>query len=115
MAPALTMAVLAPAKINLSLRVIGRRADGYHLLQSLMVPVSLYDEVRLTVTHGDAGRIQLLCDAPGVPCGEDNLVCQAARLFLARTGWRLGCGSIFSSKSRPAAVWEGAAAMRQPP
>ena len=90
MAPALTMAVLAPAKINLSLRVIGRRTDGYHLLQSLMVPVSLYDEVRLTVTHGDAGRIQLLCDAPGVPCGEDNLVCQAARLFLARTGVEAG-------------------------
>jgi 4-diphosphocytidyl-2-C-methyl-D-erythritol kinase len=37
--------IRAPAKINLSLRVVGRRADGYHLLDTIMVPVSLYDDL----------------------------------------------------------------------
>jgi 4-diphosphocytidyl-2-C-methyl-D-erythritol kinase len=90
MDPDLTMAVLAPAKVNLSLRVTGRRADGFHLLQSLMVPVSLYDELRITATQGDAGRITLTCDTPGIPGGQDNLVCRAARLLLARTATEAG-------------------------
>ncbi len=37
--------IRAPAKINLTLRVVGKRADGYHLLDTIMVPVSLYDEI----------------------------------------------------------------------
>jgi len=37
--------IRAPAKINLRLRVVGKRADGYHLLDTIMLPVSLYDEI----------------------------------------------------------------------
>ncbi len=42
--------VLAPAKVNLCLRVLGRRADGYHLLDSIFVSVSLYDRLHLRLT-----------------------------------------------------------------
>ena len=41
------MKIRAPAKINLRLRVVGKRADGYHLLDTIMAPVSLYDEIEI--------------------------------------------------------------------
>ena len=60
---------LAPAKLNLSLQVFGKRPDGYHNIRSVMVPVSLYDEV--TVEEAPAG-ISVECDAPGVPTDGGN-------------------------------------------
>ena len=42
--PPLTEKVRAPAKLNLTLRIVGRRYDGYHLLDTLVLPVSLYDD-----------------------------------------------------------------------
>ena len=48
-----TMQSLAPAKINVYLRIVGRRPDGYHLLDSLMVPISLYDEIHIAVALGE--------------------------------------------------------------
>jgi 4-diphosphocytidyl-2-C-methyl-D-erythritol kinase len=45
------MQILAPAKINLSLKILGRRNDGFHELDTLIVPISLYDEMRI-----DKGR-----------------------------------------------------------
>ncbi len=41
------MRIRAPAKVNLSLRVVGKRRDGYHLIDSIMAPVSLYDEIEI--------------------------------------------------------------------
>lgn len=71
----------APAKINLSLRILGPRADGFHEIETLMAPVSLYDE--LTITAGDAsGEIEFTCDDSILPTGDDNLVVRAAGLFL---------------------------------
>jgi len=81
--------IRAPAKINWTLRVVGRRADGYHLLDTIMLPVSLYDEVEIRKLGGAAGRqnsgapvIQLRCADPQVPKGEENLAYRAARLIL---------------------------------
>jgi 4-diphosphocytidyl-2-C-methyl-D-erythritol kinase len=68
--------VLAPAKLNLFLEVLGRRADGYHEIESLMVTVSLHD--RLTLIDDPSGEIRLECNDPGVPTGSDNLVIKAA-------------------------------------
>ncbi len=68
----------APAKINLSLLVVGRRADGYHLLHTKMQKVSLFDEVELRAS--DAG-IRLRCEGEDVPDTEENLVYKAAALF----------------------------------
>ena len=48
-----TMQSLAPAKINLYLRIVGRRPDGYHLLDSMMVPISLYDDIHIAVALGE--------------------------------------------------------------
>ena len=74
---------LAPAKLNLSLQVFGKRPDGYHNIRSVMVPVSLYDEV--TVEEAPAG-ICVECDAPGVPTDAANSCHKAAALFLAWAG-----------------------------
>jgi 4-diphosphocytidyl-2-C-methyl-D-erythritol kinase len=78
---------LAPAKLNLSLQVFGKRPDGYHNVRSVMVPVSLYDEV--TVEEAPAG-IVVDCDAPGVPTDATNSGHKAAALFLAWAGTPAG-------------------------
>lgn len=73
----------APAKINLYLKVTGRRADGYHTLETLMQKVSLYDELELR--RGEPG-IRLCCPGCALPENHDNLVYRAAELFLAKRG-----------------------------
>lgn len=78
---------LAPAKLNLHLRVVGRRRDGYHLLDSLMVPISLFDRVACSPTPN--GSIRLRCSNPRLE-GEDNLGWRAATLLRQVTGCRKG-------------------------
>jgi len=78
--------VQAPAKINLYLRVIGRRPDGYHLLASLMQKVALFD--RVEILRADGGMI-LDCPDSSLPINVDNIVLQAAQLFGAAFADRL--------------------------
>jgi 4-diphosphocytidyl-2-C-methyl-D-erythritol kinase len=75
---------LAPAKVNLSLRVLGRRPDGFHDLRSLMVPVSVFDE--LVFSHKEEGDLDFFCDAEELPSDESNLVVRAVRLFCGSVG-----------------------------
>jgi 4-diphosphocytidyl-2-C-methyl-D-erythritol kinase len=70
------LVVAAPAKLNLFLEVRGKRPDGYHDLETLMVAVDLYDTLELAATAD--GRITLECDPPGLPTGPENLVYKAA-------------------------------------
>ena len=56
----------APAKINLSLDVRGRRPDGYHELATVMQTVDLYDTI--TLTDNDSGEVTVSCNYEGVPC-----------------------------------------------
>jgi 4-diphosphocytidyl-2-C-methyl-D-erythritol kinase len=79
--------VLCPAKVNLYLRVVGRRPDGYHELVTVMQPLTLADE--LNVSLGGEG-IRLECEAADLPCGADNLVWRAAARFQEETGQRPG-------------------------
>lgn len=71
--------VKAPAKINLFLRVTGKRPDGYHDLHTLMCPLALYDT--LTLSTGKKGVV-VVCDHPGVPQDASNLAARSAYLFL---------------------------------
>jgi 4-diphosphocytidyl-2-C-methyl-D-erythritol kinase len=84
-----TLALDAPAKINLYLRVTGRRADGYHYLATLMQKVSLFD--RLLLRKIDTG-IRVFCPDSNLPEDEGNLVYRAARLFLQTMAPRLQGG-----------------------
>lgn len=76
---------LARAKINLWLRVVGRRADGYHLLDSLVAFTDLADTLEVSPSDG----LSLVLEGPEAPslAGEaDNLVLRAARLLAGRAG-----------------------------
>jgi 4-diphosphocytidyl-2-C-methyl-D-erythritol kinase len=80
------LAEAAPAKINLFLRVVGRRADGYHELDSVFVPISLSDRVRVEMRSATARSITLRCDRNDIPAGERNLAWRAADAFLREFG-----------------------------
>ena len=79
----------APAKVNLSLRILGRRADGYHLLESLTTFAELGDEISVA----PADRLTLTVDgefAAAAGGGKGNLVLKAAQLLQERTGCAQG-------------------------
>ncbi len=75
----------APAKVNLSLRVLRRRDDGFHEIESLMCPVSIFDT--LDIAHLEEGALEFTCDDPTLPAGDDNLVVRAAKLFCGACGF----------------------------
>jgi len=80
--------VWAPAKVNLFLEVLAKRADGYHDIATLMVAVSLYDTL---VCKAEAtGAVRLRCNLPDLSPGPDNLVIRAAGLLQRHTGCRHG-------------------------
>lgn len=79
--------VKSPAKLNLSLEVLGKRPDGYHDIRSLMIPIDRFDEIALCfVSDG----IECICDHPGAPGGSKNLAYRAASAFMEATGERFG-------------------------
>src|SRR5216110_967083 len=79
-----TMQVLAPAKINLSLKILGDHGDGFHEIDTLITPISLSDELRIKKSDSEKG-IEFRCDDPTVPMGADNLVLRAAKAFFTTT------------------------------
>jgi 4-diphosphocytidyl-2-C-methyl-D-erythritol kinase len=74
------MQFLAPAKVNLSLRILGRRSDGFHEIETLIAPLSLCDEIKIE-TWSIKNEIMFRCDNSSVPKGDDNLVVRAAKVF----------------------------------
>lgn len=72
----------AYAKINLGLKILGKRDDGYHEVSMLMQSVSLSDEVIIEAGQG----IEVTADIPGLSCGEDNLAYKAAALLAEKCG-----------------------------
>lgn len=83
------MRVLAPAKINLCLRVLCRRRDGYHELDSVFLPLELADELELELLP-DAGRVECRCPGHDELAGVENLAARAARLILEASRAPLG-------------------------
>jgi 4-diphosphocytidyl-2-C-methyl-D-erythritol kinase len=78
------MQVIAPAKINLSLRVLRRRSDGFHEIETFIAPISPCDEIKIEQRSGKQ-EIAFRCDDPSVPKGEDNIVVRAANVFFQKT------------------------------
>jgi len=93
----------APAKINLLLRIIGKRPDGYHDLSSVMQQISLFDE--LTFFLRPAG-ITLHCPGTDLPTNEQNLIYRAARALFDFAGYKGGV-EINLNKNIPQAAGLG--------
>jgi 4-diphosphocytidyl-2-C-methyl-D-erythritol kinase len=91
------MQVLAPAKINLSLRILARRSDGFHEIETFIAPISVCDEIRIEQRAGKQ-KIAFRCDDPSVPKGEDNIVVRAANVFFKET--KITSGISISLKKR---------------
>jgi len=91
------LTVLAPAKINLTLEVLGERPDGFHEIRSVIQTINLYDSLRFHLSH----NVELSCDAPGfIP--EKSLVSRATALLQHATGCSKGA-TIEISKRIPLA------------
>ena len=80
-----TVTLRAYAKINLSLDVVGKREDGYHLLESVFQGISLYDDVRVRKEEGSGG-IRIRCNIPYIPTDERNIVHKVATAFFKAAG-----------------------------
>jgi len=83
------MQVLAPAKINLSLKILRRRDDGFHEIETLIAPISLADKIDI---ERQSRWIDFSCDDPTVPIGDENLVVRAATAFFEKTKISGGVG-----------------------
>ncbi len=81
--PRADITVLAPAKINLVLRIFDRRPDGFHNLWSIMLTVGLEDELQISL-QPDREDIQLRCDTADLAADQSNLVYRAAAAVVAR-------------------------------
>src|SRR5437870_10115339 len=89
------MQVLAPAKINLSLKILGRGGDGFHEIETLISPISLYDKIDI---EKQSRWIDFSCDDQSVPPGDENLVVRAAKTFLETTKIGGGVGIKLQKK-----------------
>ena len=77
--------VRAPAKINLSLLIAGKRPDGFHEIDTIMAKVNFYDQ--LLIERGRKKGVELVCDGPQwAPEGKENLVHKAAEMLLESCG-----------------------------
>lgn len=83
-----TLTVEAPAKLNLTLDVLGRRADGYHDLNMVMQSVALSDTITLEL--GTGGPLSVKSNLGFLPNNEKNLAAAAALVFQRETGWDAG-------------------------
>jgi 4-diphosphocytidyl-2-C-methyl-D-erythritol kinase len=78
------MTIDAPAKVNLTLRLLGRRADGYHDIETVMAPISLAD--RIEIEAFDGLGVEMTCSDGSLPVDGSNLVCKAVEAFKKATG-----------------------------
>jgi 4-diphosphocytidyl-2-C-methyl-D-erythritol kinase len=95
-----SISLRCPAKINLSLDVIGKREDGYHLLRMIMQSISLFDVVTL---KGGQGSIRVFCENKDVPCNESNIAYKAAKLMFEKYKIQDGI-DIYIEKNIPIAA-----------
>lgn len=87
--------IKCPAKINISLDVVGKREDGYHLLKTIMQNVSLFDEITVKKTQGD---INLYCNNGNVPCNSSNTAYKAASIIIDKFHIKEGIDIIIEKR-----------------
>ena len=93
--------VKTPAKINLTLEVLGKRADGFHNIKSIMQAISLYDYLDVEVDDSDSTEIILSGSPDQIPYDEKNLVWKATQKFLQKTGIKDKKITVFIEKNIP--------------
>ena len=99
--------VLAPAKINLSLLIAGKRPDGFHEIETVIAKVNWYDEI--LIQPGQQSGIELICKGQNwAPAGQENLVYQAAKMLLEKCGLEARI-KITLTKNIPAGTGLGSA------
>ena len=100
----------APAKVNLFLRVLGRRGDGFHDIETLIQPITLADGIR--ASHREVGFGLSIAGegAAAVPGGPENLVLRAAEALAASVGERRGANLLLAKRVPVAAGLAGASA-----
>ncbi len=100
------LVVQAPAKVNLNLRILGKRSDGYHDLDSVMQKITLADTISLRCSKQPG--IRLSCVGADLPEDDSNLVWKAAAAFLKASNRTADCGvSIVLEKHIPVAAGLG--------
>lgn len=100
------LVIRAPAKVNLTLHILGKRPDGYHDLDSVMQKIELADTIRLKCTEEPG--IYLSCPGSALPENDSNLVWKAAAAFLKATNRTADCGvTIVLEKRIPVAAGLG--------
>jgi 4-diphosphocytidyl-2-C-methyl-D-erythritol kinase len=77
------------AKINLGLKLLAKRPDGYHEIRTIYQTIALHDCLEISLSNREE-RIRLECDDPEIPCGSKNLVYRACELWRRATGYRGG-------------------------
>jgi len=100
------LTVQAPAKVNLTLRVLGRRPDGYHDLESVVAAVTLFDVLEFSASDD----LHLACEGIPVSAGEDNLVLRAARLLRTESGTHAGARVRLEKRIPPGRGFGGGSA-----
>lgn len=80
-----SISFFSPAKINLFLRILAKRPDGYHSLATLIQAITLGDTVYIEKAPASLSRDQLTCTDPRLPCDGSNLALRAAELFRAKS------------------------------
>ena len=99
-----TIKIKCPAKINLNLKVIGKRPDGFHNIESIMQTISLYDTLEISVEDYNGVSINLSGDSTEIPYDEHNLVYKAAKLYFEAGGIQNVKLSVYIEKNIPVAA-----------
>jgi len=93
--------IQCPAKINLTLKVINKREDGFHNIESIMQTINLYDYLNISVEDSSETDILLSGNNLEIPYNEKNLVYKAAKLFLSKTGISAKKITVYIDKNIP--------------
>lgn len=93
--------VKCPAKINLTLEIVNKRADGFHNIKSIMQTIDLYDTLTIEITDSTEMEIELSGNNSEIPYNEKNLVYKAVKLFAESINLKNKKISIYIEKNIP--------------